>query len=294
MIKISKICTKDDIALFKRFINEYIPFSDDSLWLGATINGIPCGVLFADIISEDSKIGDIQFLFVHPITRRMGVATKLLNTFIEEAKKLKCKKVIIKSVKDMKTINEISPFFKNYGFDPVEIEANIYTITPQYFHESGKIEEFANRKIIIPPNIKIYPSDEIDKSLLDSLKAKSDIDYLKIYDPFPENDKFKLKHINTLFAVYNSNEIVGWMVGLDAFGESIYYKTLFVKEKYRHLYLGLILQNMCLKNHMTKYLDRSVLLGISIRNDRALKFFSIYSKGINKDINYEFNFTKNL
>ena len=87
MIKISKICTKDDIALFKRFINEYIPFSDDSLWLGATINGIPCGVLFADIISEDSKIGDIQFLFVHPITRRMGVATKLLNTFIEEAKK---------------------------------------------------------------------------------------------------------------------------------------------------------------------------------------------------------------
>ena len=147
MIKISKICTKDDIALFKRFINEYIPFSDDSLWLGATINGIPCGVLFADIKNKNIGTCNVDFLFVHPTVRRMGVATKLLNTFIEEAKKLKCKKVIIKSVKDMKTINEISPFFKNYGFDPVEIEANIYTITPKYFHESGKIEEFANRKL---------------------------------------------------------------------------------------------------------------------------------------------------
>ncbi len=292
MIKISKICTKNDIALFKRFINEYIPFSDDSLWLGASINEFPCGALLAD--TKNIETCYVDFLFVHPTVRRMGVATKLLNTLFQEAKKLKCKKVVVGSTLDMKEINKISPFFKNYGFDPIEIEANIYTITPKYFHESGKIKEFANRKIIIPKNIKIYSSDQVDKNLLASLKEKRDIDYLKIYDPFPENDKFKLKHINTLFAVYNSNEIVGWMVGLDAFGESIYYKTLFVKEKYRHLYLGLVLQNMCLKNHMTKYLDRSVFLGISRRNERALKFFSIYSKGINKDINYEFNFTKNL
>lgn len=294
MIKISKICTKNDIALFKRFINEYIPFSDDSLWLGASIHDIPCGVLLADTRNKDTGTCNVDFLFIHPAVRHMGVATKLLDTLIEEAQKLKCKKVVVGSTQDMKTIDEISPFFKNYGFDPVEIEANIYTITPKYFHESGKIKEFANRKIIIPNNIKIYSSDQVDKNLLASLKEKRDVDYLKIYDPFPENDKFKLKHTNTFFAVYNSSEIVGWMVGLDAFGDSIYYKTLFVKEKYRHLALGLVLQNICLKNHMTKYLDRSVFLGISRKNDRALKFFSIYSKGINKDTSYEFSFTKNL
>ena len=294
MIKISKICTKDDMDLFKNFMNKYLPLSDDSLLLGASINEIPCGALMADTKNKNIGTCNVDFLFVHPTVRRMGIATKLLDAIIEEAKKLKCKKVVAGSIRNMKRIYEVRPFFKNYGFDPVEIEANVYTITPKYFHKSDKIKEIASRKTIIPKNIKIYSSDQVDKNLLASLKEKRDIDYKKIYDPFPENDKFKLKHINTFFAVHNFDEIVGWIVGLDAFGKSIHYKTIFVKEKYRKLALGYTLKNICVKNHMEKYPDRSVLFATATDNELALKFFSLYYKGIKRNISYEFNFTKNL
>lgn len=294
MIKISKICTKDDMNLFKNFINEYLPFSDNSLWLGASISEIPCGALMADTTNKNIGICNVDFLFVHSQARRMGVATKLLDTLIKQAQKLKCKKIVVKSAKDIKTINEISHFFKIYGFDPVEIETNVWKITPEQLYESGRIKEFTNRKITIPKNMKIYPSDQVDKHLLASLKEKIDIDYPKIYDPFPENDKFKLKHINTFFAIHNSNEIVGWIVGLDAFGKAIHYRTLFVKEKYRKLALGYTLKNICVQNHIKKYPNRSVLFAIAKENKYMFKFSSLFYKGINKDISHEFSFTKNL
>lgn len=294
MIKISKICTKDDLALFKRFMNECLPLSDDSLLLGASINDIPCGALMADTKNKNNGTCDVEFLFVHPQVRRMGVATKLLNTLIEKAKKLKCNKVIVKSVKDMKTINEVSHFFKNHKFNPVEIESNVWSITPKHLYESGRIKEFTNRKITIPKNIDICPLEQIDKNLLASLKEKKNIDYEEIYAPFPENDRVKLKHINTFFAVHNSDEIVGWIAGLDAFGKAIHYRSMFVKEKYRNLALGYTLENICMKNHIKKYSDRSILFAIAVDNKNMFKFSSLYYKGINKDIRYEFRFTKNL
>lgn len=294
MIKISKICTKDDMDLFKNFINEYLPFSDNSLWLGASINEIPCGALMADTTNKNIGLCCVDFLFVHPQVRRMGIATKLLDTLIEKAQKLKCNKVIARFVKDMKTINEVSHFFKTHKFSPLGIEACIWNITPKHLRESGRIKEFANRKIIIPKNIKIYSSDQVDKNLLSSLKEKIDIDYPRVLSPFPENDKFKLKNINTFFAVHNSNEIVGWVVGLDASGKAIHYRSLFVKEKYRKLALGYILVNIVMKNQVEKYLDRSMLFAIATNNKNMFKFSSLYFKGINKRVSYEFSFTKNL
>ena len=143
MIKISKICTKNDIALFKRFINEYIPFSDDSLWLGASIHDIPCGVLLADTRNKDTGTCNVDFLFIHPAVRHMGVATKLLDTLIEEAQKLKCKKVVVGSTQDMKTIDDQSDiiadreYFKNME-EKIKENLSKFELQVLYEYEKGK------------------------------------------------------------------------------------------------------------------------------------------------------------
>ena len=98
MIKVEKI-TKDNLKKFFRFTG-VIPFCSDSLWVGASISDLPCGVLLAN--KEKNGICEAEFLFVHPSVRRMRIASKMLDLLIEKSNDLvnnSCIKTTFKTVK---------------------------------------------------------------------------------------------------------------------------------------------------------------------------------------------------
>lgn len=290
MIKVSRLFD-DDVKEFERFTMG-IPFDSESIWFGASIRDIPCGILMARKDEDDPETCKIEILSVHPTVRRMGVATHLFDAFLKDMEKTKYKEIIFHSTAAKEQIQEIYLFLKNYGFGPEEITANVYSIDYEDLYDSGKIKHIVKGKNIAPKGIEILPLDKVNSELINSLKERVDIDYKAVYDPFPTNYRFKLEHINTFVAVANSNEIVAWLTGLKLGENCIYYKTLFVKKEYRHLALGLMLINSCIKNHVENYPNRYATLGVSLKNDNALRFISMYFNGVHKSVTHEFIFKR--
>lgn len=286
MIKVSRL-SEDTLEKFKHLANG-VPYNPDRLYLGASIDDIPCGLLIAVKNNINPEICNINFIFVHPIVRRMGTATCLVETLINECKKTGYKKITLKFVSTKEELDEFNLFFQNCGFEALKVTNTVYIMNRESLYSSGKIGRFINTKNIAIKGIEIIPWDRVSNKLFQDLKNRVNIDYPDIYEPFHPNNKLNIDHINSYVAISNSNEIVAWLTGFDANSKAILYDKLFVKPQCRKLALGVVLLNYCIKNHVEKFRDRSAFFGVDLSNVHAENFYNAYFKGIDKEKEYEF------
>jgi len=80
--------------------------------------GFICGIFPSKIKSR------ILMLAVHPLYRRKGIGSSLLNTFIEKCSQSKIKKISL----EVRPTNHVAlNFYKNKNFKPVEFLEDFYT-----------------------------------------------------------------------------------------------------------------------------------------------------------------------
>lgn len=287
MIEIIKL-TKKDLNKFSNFISGF-PLTSDSLWIGASISDIPCGILMASKDFEDPSTCNINTLFVVEPLRREGIGSLLLDTFIKECKNLNYKNITFNSVANKKAIDEFALFLKNYGFSPIEIVAVNYTFNdPDSILNCKFVKQALSSNLKPPQGIKIIPLNRVDSTLIEHNKSRIGLDYPDYYALFPNDTCSKLNHINTFVAVAREKEIIGWLTALDVYGKSIYYKTFYVKDEYKKFAIGLFLIGYCIKSHAKNYRNIPAIFGTSLKNPQADKFHEIYFKGVKKETSYEF------
>lgn len=287
MIEINRI-DKKAFNKFNKFIDS-ICFDPDCLWLGATINNIPCGVLLARKDYEDiDNTYIIESLLVDGPFRRQGVATKLLNEFIKLCKKNNYKNIIFNSIASHQDIEQFNLFLKNYGFKALKIVSKVYIFyDPDSVRNSPFIKNVLNSHLVPNKEIEILPLSEVPLQLLENTKKQINIDYPDYYALFPIDHCKSLEQINTFVAVANRKDIVGWLCGLKTSPSTIFYKTFFVKKEYQKFAIGIYLLNSCIKNHDKKYPNFSSMCVINLKNSNADKINNIYFKDVKRQVFYE-------
>lgn len=285
----------ENFSMFESLIGVFKNnFSSEDIWLGASINNFPCGILLTNKNTDNPDICDINALFVPEPLRREGIASRLLETLIEKCKKENYKEFFFNSVADSKSIFELNSFLKNYNFTPLEVVANTYIFDDLDSILSNKNIQRAILQPIIPPKgIDILPLNKVDTVLIEKIKTEVNIKYPDYYAIFPTDISKDLKHVNTFVAISNNTEIIGWLTGFDVYGLNIFYKTFYVDKKFRNLGIGYYLINSCIKNHALKYKKIPAMCGISLKNSFAEKFNSTFFNGVKKSVTHEF-ISKNI
>lgn len=181
-------------------------------------------------------------------------------------------------------------FLSKRGFENPETLTNVYR-----FFKDILQSNFARACLISKnpfDNIDFVPIQNLSKKMLEDLKNNEDITYPKILSLFANENN--LKHVNSLVAIENNENVVGWISGLLAPGNMILYRSFFVNEEHRKNALGLALLNEALKIHLTKFINLEGICAVSVDNHKVKKFVSIYFKNNFKHVKHEYEMTLNL
>lgn len=264
-------------------------FSSSDLWLGASINNFPCGIILASRDTDNSEVCVINNLFVPEPLRREGIASRLLETLLEKCKQKGYNEILFNSVANRESIDELNLFLKNYDFSPLEIVANTYIFYDlESMLNNKNVQRAMNQTFTPPKGIDILHLNEVDTKLIDKIKKEANIKYPDYYAIFPTDIARKLKHINTFVAIENKSEIIGWLTGLDVYGLNVFYKSFYVDKEFRKLGIGYYLINYCLKNHLLKYKEIPGMCGIATKNSFAENFNHTFFHGVKKSVTHEF------
>lgn len=277
--------SRENLTKFENLIGIFKNnFSSSDLWLGASINNFPCGIILASRDTDNPEMCVINNLFVPEPLRREGIASQLLETLLEKCKQEGYKEILFNSVANIESIGELNLFLRNYDFSPIEIVANTYVFYDLESILNNKNVQRAMKQTFTPPKgIDILPLNEVDTKLIDN-----NIKYPDYYAIFPVDIAKNLKHINTFVAIENKSKIIGWLTGLDVYGMDIFYKAFYVDKEFRKLGIGYYLINYCLKNHLSKYKEIPGMCGISTKNSFAENFNRVFFHGVKKSITHEF------
>lgn len=288
--------SRENLTKFENLIGIFKNnFSSSDLWLGASINNFPCGIILASRDRGNPEMCVINNLFVPEPLRREGIASQLLETLLEKCKQEGYKEILFNSVANRESIDELNLFLRNYNFSPLEIVANTYVFYDLESILNNKNVQRAMKQTFTPPKgIDILPLNEVDTKLIDKIKREVNMKYPDYYAIFPVDIAKNLKHINTFVAIENKSKIIGWLTGLDVYGMDIFYKSFYVDKEFRKLGIGYYLINYCLKNHLSKYKEIPGMCGISTKNSFAENFNRVFFHGVKKSITHEFVTKKTL
>ena len=157
--------------------------------------------------------------------------------------------------------------------------------------ENKLVQSILNSDFELPEKVELLQKNEVKNELLEKVKNKEGINYPDVLSPFA--NEFNLIDGCTQFAVFDEKEVVGWMTALRAPGNSILYRSIFVREDYRKSALGYFIFNSTMKPPgiycwTIKYIDKKILYAVDIDNARAKKLFSFCLKSLYDSKNYEF------
>ena len=288
IIKVEAI-NEANLSSYKDLIINRVEFEKgDTLVYGAKYGDIPCGAILVQLKGEDEKLEcEITSFFVLEFFRKKGAGTKLLTAIKNKLKQLNVKKIRVNAVTAKKNIDLLESFLLKRGFSKAKLLTEVYLFDPKVQEKKNKfIQTILNSNLNLPDKIEILTKEKVQKELLEKVKNKDGIDYPENLSPFA--NEYNLEDKLTQFAIYDNKEIVGWLTALKTSGNSILYRSLFVKEEYRNLALGYYLFNSAIKLHGEKCFDRYALYAVELENVNAQKFCSRYFKDFYESKKYEF------
>lgn len=278
-----------NIDLYEQFLIDRMSFKEeDILAYGAKYENIPCGAIFARLKRKPDEIEcEIKSFFVLPFFRKKGVGSELLNALQNKLKQLNIKKIKVNAITSEKNIELLEEFLIKRGFSKAKLLTEVYLFDPKVLiNENKLIKSILNSDFELPEKVELLPKTEVREELLEKVRNKEGIDYPDVLSPFA--NEFNLDDECTQFAVFDDKEIVGWMTALRTPGNSILYRSLFVREDYRKSALGYFIFNSIIKLHTERYVDKKILYAIDLDNVKAHKLFYLYFKDLYESKKYEF------
>lgn len=262
---------------------------------GASYNNVPCGAILANVVqcSNTNLEVDITSFFVLPFFRKKGVGSLLLNSLIYKINELGIKKIKVTAITSKKNIDLLEHFLFKKGFSKAKLISVVYFFDPNLLlKENELIRRIARSDLKLPEKIKFLQEYDMSLDLIKKVKNKEGIDYPDVLSPFANEFGLEREYID--FAVYDDKEIVGWMTALRANVNAILYRTFFIREDFRKKSLGYFLFNNCIKKHVEKYIEKTGLFAVDLKNTEARKLFSLYFKGLCSEPKYEFKIDMNI
>lgn len=284
-----ELLKNSNINLYDSFIIDRMTFqSEEVLAYGAKYENIPCGAIFARLKQGATETEcKITSFFVLKLFRRKGIGTALLNAMKNKLKELNIKKIKVNAITSKKNIELLENFLTKRGFSEAKLLTEVYLFDPKVLVKENKlVQSILNSDFELPEKVELLQKNEVKNELLEKVKNKEGIKYPDVLSPFA--NEFNLVDECTQFAVFDEKEVVGWMTALRAPGNSILYRSIFVREDYRKSALGYFIFNSTMKLHVKKYIDKKILYAVDIDNARAKKLFSFCLKSLYDSKNYEF------
>lgn len=278
-----------NIDLYEQFLIDRMSFKEeDILAYGARYENIPCGAIFARLKRNPDGIEcEITSFFVLPFFRKKGVGSELLNTLQNKLKQLNIKEIKVNAITSEKNIELLEKFLIKRGFSKAKLLTEVYLFDPKVLiNENKLIKSILNSDFELPEKAELLPKTEVREELLEKVRNKEGIDYPDVLSPFA--NEFNLDDECTQFAVFDDKEIVGWMTALRTPGNSILYRSLFVREDYRKSALGYFIFNSIIKLHREKYMDKKIMYALDLENVRVHKLLFLYFKDLYESKKYEF------
>lgn len=278
-----------NIDLYEQFLIDRMSFKEeDILAYGAKYENIPCGAIFARLKRKQDGIEcEITSFFVLPFFRKKGAGSELLNALQNKLKQLSIKKIKVNAITSEKNIELLEKFLIKRGFFKAKLLTEVYLFDPKVLiNENKLIKSILNSDFELPEKVELLPKTEVREELLEKVRNKEGIDYPDVLSPFA--NEFNLDDECTQFAVFDDKEIVGWMTALRTPGNSILYRSLFVREDYRKSALGYFIFNSIIKLHREKYMDKKIMYALDLENVRVHKLLFLYFKDLYEIKKYEF------
>ncbi len=275
-----------NVEAYRHCLKEELPENcQDIIAFGARLNKFACGAIFAQIKSFEECC--IKSFFVLPLFRRRGAGTALFNALNAKLQQLGIKKVTVQAITSKENIDLLNDFLTKRGFFEAEFLTVVYTFNPKKIVANNSfVRRIASSASKWPKNVSICPKSQVNGVLLDNLKKRENIDYPSVLSPFA--NEFDLIDECTQFAIFNDEEIIGWITGLQAPGNRILYRSLFAREDFRKSALGYFLFNEAIQAHVKKHLNKKILFAVDVKNIRTQKFFSSYLKNLYDSKKFEF------
>lgn len=259
---------------------------------GEAINDIACGAIISERSEKDEETWEIKLLYVMPLWRREGIGRRLLEKLLGEIKQRGYKRIKYTAVTSKQSIEQLEGLLSQYGFSKAEIVCTIYRFETETLRGSEFVTTAQEKELKPIGGMKITTLDEMDKEVLRKLKEKEGIDYPDNLSPFAQKKGLTVAY--PLFAIAPNGEVAGWITSLESPGDIILYRSAFVVDKYRKTGIGYFLYITCIREHALKYVDKDILVGVDVHNERMNKILALFFKNSYKYKKYEFVTTLNM
>ena len=157
--------TKNNYRFFAPFFfGQKFDSNPNTVMLGAIEDNVACGVA---VFVIENTIGMITNLYVAPKYRKRNIATSLVRTFQDVAKKTGITAITI-NFSDTKS-NELNPFLKANGFELFE-QSEEYKITLQSLEKSQLFQKYVEKtkknECVSYQNLEAYQRNELVNFLM--------------------------------------------------------------------------------------------------------------------------------
>jgi GNAT superfamily N-acetyltransferase len=200
--------------------------------LGASYNGLPCGLAIASC-SLATQSGEIEHLLVAEPYRRKGVATELLNAMQQELAARGCAIMLLSYSDSAINREELEHILALNKWHPPELMLRRY-----YYNICEFAASWLDKPRRLPPGITLHPWNEIkgiEKHYIEGQVVQGACPY-DVY-PYSKGDP---EPLNSIF-LRDDNRIVAWLATHRETSDTIIYSALYVHVNYRSQGLSLLL-----------------------------------------------------
>lgn len=212
-------------------VDETIPAEKRPLLIGAHVNQQPIGLIV--VAREAEQTGTkLASLFVQESFRKQGVGTALMKYVLEVVR--------ARGVTNVKAEYYALPHIQAFERVLEKSGWNRPAVYSHYYRFELKNLESARwmRRIRVPAGYRVVVWNDMPKEQLGKMAELQEEGYLSYYDPLWNEDKIA----GTCSCVLlEGDTIVGWSIIEQHMPDTLLYRTLYIREAYRNLGLGLVL-----------------------------------------------------
>jgi GNAT superfamily N-acetyltransferase len=250
---------------FPTYRNSLSPLEQNLFGCTALINDQPCALI---LWRKQNNIAEILSVFVQKEYREMGIGKKLIQTAIEDAKKLKCQYAkIIWTTRHLKTA-ALEALLATTNWEIPVTRVKFFESTTTRINEAPWLWRFPDP--VLPYQLKTWEllsNKQLDLLLSNSCNA-----------PETLAPNFRMEHVDptTSSALLFHEEVVGWMIVHDfpEMTNRLVYSRSWCTPNHRNRGRGAALILHSIRAHILKRSDRLWgIFDVSIDKKEMLLFF---------------------
>lgn len=198
---------------------------------GAEFMGKEVGLIVGKLTPTHG--GEILSIFVEKNVRNMGIGTYLMQSFVQYMRERGQHNVHI-GYYSLSHISALERCLEKVGFAQPTLSYRYYLFPIKKLVDHSKWLKYA----FIPREYELVCFTDVDKEQLKELDQLQEEKYAPFFHPLANEEKIVA---SCSYFLKTGNDIVGWSIVEQNKPDTLFYRTIYIREKYRNDRLGLAL-----------------------------------------------------